>query len=124
MSATPVLPARREHARWRGGLEAGFVSQRGAARARNEDACSCAPAAARPVFCGVADGVGGGAHGDLASRVLLEHCAGAPRKTYRHPARLSDWVVRADAKVRDAIAAHTSRPGAATLAAMWRVSPG
>jgi protein phosphatase len=122
--ATRVLPALREHVRWRGGFEAGFASETGAARARNEDACSCAPSAARPVFCGVADGVGGGAHGDLASRVLLEHCAQAPRETYGQPGRLSDWVVAADDKVRHAIAAHTSRPGAATLAAMWLVSPG
>jgi protein phosphatase len=55
---------------------------------------------------------------------VLEHCAQAPREIYRHPALLSDWVVGADAKVRHAIAAHTSQPGAATLAAMWLVSPG
>jgi protein phosphatase len=122
--ATRLTPAARDQARWRGGFEAGFVSERGVARARNEDACSCSPTLERPVFCGVADGVGGGAHGDLASRVLLEHCADAPRKTYRNPARLSDWIVRADAKVRQAVAAHTTRPGAATLAAMWLVARG
>jgi protein phosphatase len=122
--ATRLLLVPRDHARWRGGFEAGFASQRGAARARNEDSCTCSPTVARPVFCGVADGVGGGAHGDLASRVVLEHCADAPRKTYRNPARLADWIVRADATVRQAIAARTSRPGAATLAATWLVSPG
>ena len=121
---TRLLLAPRDHARWRGGFEAGFASERGAARARNEDSCTCSPTVDRPVFCGVADGVGGGAHGDLASRVLLEHCADAPRKTYRNPARLGDWIVRADAKVREAIAARSNRPGAATLAAMWLLWPG
>jgi protein phosphatase len=76
------------------------------------------------VFCGVADGVGGGAHGDLASRVLLEHCAQAAREIQTDPSRLPDWVVAADAKVRQAIAAHTGEPGAATLVAMWLVAPG
>src|SRR5690242_20228398 len=63
---TRVMPAGRDHARWRGGFEAGFASERGIARIRNEDSCTCSPTAERPLFCGVADGVGGGAHGDLA----------------------------------------------------------
>jgi protein phosphatase len=67
----------------------------------------------------VADGVGGGAHGEIASSVLLTHCAQAPKETYCDPARLIDWLTRADAHVREAIARRTDRAGAATLAAAW-----
>jgi protein phosphatase len=67
----------------------------------------------------VADGVGGGAHGEIASSVLLAHCAEAPREIYTDPAKLVEWVSRADAEVRAAISRRTDRPGAATLAAAW-----
>jgi protein phosphatase len=63
--------------------------------------------------------VGGGAHGEIASSALLAHCARAPRDVYRDPARLVDWIGRADAEVRTAIGRRTDRPGAATLAAAW-----
>jgi formylglycine-generating enzyme required for sulfatase activity/serine/threonine protein phosphatase PrpC len=67
----------------------------------------------------VADGVGGGAHGEIASSVLLRHCAQAPKQVYRDPARLIDWLTRADAQVREAIARRSDQAGAATLAAAW-----
>src|SRR6185295_1729757 len=102
-----------------GGLTAAYASQAGSGHPRNEDSCSYAPSAERPGFCGVADGVGGGAHGDIASRVLLAHCARAPKETWSSPDRLVDWLGRADARVREAIAARTHRTGAATLAAAW-----
>ncbi len=115
---TPVLPSFQPW-RWPGGLTAAYASQAGRDHAHNEDACSHAPTAERPGFCGVADGVGGGAHGDVASRVLLAHCAQAPRETFSNPDRLVDWLNRADVRVREAIAARTRRTGAATLAAAW-----
>src|SRR4249920_1710792 len=62
---------------------------------------------------------GGGAHGEIASSVLLTHCARAPKEIYRDPGRLVDWVTRADAQVREAIARRTDQTGAATLAAAW-----
>jgi serine/threonine protein phosphatase PrpC len=110
--------------RWRGGLTAAYASEAGSGHARNEDCCSHAPSAERPGFCGVADGVGGGAHGDIASSVLLEHCAQASKETYRDPARLVDWLTRADTQVREAIARRTDQTGAATLAAAWFPSQG
>jgi len=67
----------------------------------------------------VADGVGGGAHGEIASSVLLTHCAQAPKETYCNPVRLIDWLTRADVQVRAAIARRTDQAGAATLAAAW-----
>jgi len=119
--ATPVF---REPWRWQSGLTAAYASEPGSGRARNEDCCSHAPSAERPGFCGVADGVGGGAHGEIASSVLLEHCAHAPRNTYRNPVRLLDWLLRADSQVREAIARRGDQSGAATLAAVWFPSPG
>jgi serine/threonine protein phosphatase PrpC len=105
--------------RWHGGLTAAYASEAGSGHLRNEDCCIHVPSAERPGFCGVADGVGGGAHGEIASSVLLTHCAQAPKATYCNPARLIDWLTRADAQVREAIARRTDQAGAATLAAAW-----
>src|SRR5262245_30402947 len=116
--STPVLPVFQPW-RWPGGLSAAYASQAGHGNTRNEDSCSHVPSGERPGFCGVADGVGGGAHGDIASRVLLAHCAQAPKEIYSNPGRLVEWLSRADARVRDAIALRSHRAGAATLAAAW-----
>lgn len=105
--------------RWQGGLTAAYASQTGSGHARNEDCCSHVPSAEQPGFCGVADGVGGGAYGEIASSVLLRHCARAPKDIYGDPAKLLDWLNRADTKVREAIARRTDQTGAATLAAAW-----
>src|SRR5690348_13335877 len=65
---------------WHGGLTAAYASLTGSAHARNEDCISHVPSAERPTFCGVADGVGGGAHGEIASSVVLRHCAQAAKE--------------------------------------------
>jgi protein phosphatase len=128
--ATPVRLPRGEAPpsplSWRrqGGLTAAYASEAGSGHARNEDCCSHVPSADRPDFCGVADGVGGGAHGEIASSVLLAHCARASRDIYRDPARLLDWLDGADRRVREAIARRGDQSGAATLAAAWFPSPG
>jgi protein phosphatase len=114
-----VVPPRVQAGRWDGGLSAAYASEPGSGRTRNEDCCSHVPSAERPGFCGVADGVGGGAHGEIASSVLLAHCAQARQDTYSDPAKLTEWLARADAQVRQAIARRTDRCGAATLAAAW-----
>jgi serine/threonine protein phosphatase PrpC len=125
-SVTPVrlpqaqaTPTVRYSWRWQSGLTAAYASEPGSTHARNEDCCSHVPSAERPDFCGVADGVGGGAHGEIASSVLLAHCAQAPKNAYRNPARLLDWLAGADAQVREAIARRGEQSGAATLAAAW-----
>ena len=120
----PALPDLRWQPGWRGGLRAAYSSSTGTAHSRNEDCCSHVPSAERPDFCGVADGVGGGAHGEIASSVLLNHCALAPRDTWSNPAKLVQWLALADGKVREAIARRTDQAGAATLAAAWFPSPG
>ena len=121
----PMRPVwSRKSWRWLGGLTAGYASEAGNRHACNQDSCTHVPSAERPGFCGVADGVGGGAHGEIASSVLLSHCAEAPKATYRDPERLADWVIQADARVAEAIARRTDQAGAATLAAAWFPSQG
>jgi protein phosphatase len=119
-TTTPV----RHAVPWKGGLTAAFASEAGTGHARNEDSCSHVPSADAPGFCGVADGVGGGAYGEVASSVLLAYCAQATRDTYRDPERLLRWLERADDYVRETIAMRSSRSGAATLAAAWFPTPG
>jgi protein phosphatase len=119
LPATPVAAPPRHRWLSPSGFVAAYASEVGAEHAQNEDCCSHVPSARVPTFCGVADGVGGGAHGEIASSALLAHCARAPREVYRDPLRLVDWVSRADAEVRAAIERRTNRLGAATLAAAW-----
>lgn len=111
-------------ARRRGGLEAAFASEVGSYHPANEDCCAHAPSADNPLFCAVADGVGGGAFGDVASHALVGHCAAAPAEVYRDPAKLAGWLRLGDVAVREAVARRGSRPGAATLVAAWFLSPG
>jgi protein phosphatase len=119
LPSTPIAAPLSRRWPWRGGFIAAYASETGAEHAQNEDCCSHVPSAQTPTFCGVADGVGGGAHGEIASSALLIHCARASREVYRDPARLVEWIGRADAEVRAAIGRRTARPGAATLAAAW-----
>jgi protein phosphatase len=124
-TATPVrlprgeAPPSPQAGRWQGGLTAAYASEAGSGHLRNEDCCSHVPSADQPGFCGVADGVGGGAHGEIASSVLLAHCAQASRDIYRDPERLLEWLASADRRVREAIARRSDQSGAATLAAAW-----
>lgn len=105
--------------RWRGGLEADFASEVGTAHPSNEDCCVHAPTRHNPLFCAVADGVGGGAHGDVASNALIQHCVEAPPEVYRDRERITEWLQSADAVVREALARRGDRPGASTLVAAW-----
>lgn len=117
-----VAPPARDSRRLGSGLTAAYASEVGSSHAQNEDCCSHVPSGDAPHFCGVADGVGGGAHGEIASSALLQFCADAPREIYRDPVKLGIWLTQADAEVRAAIARRSQRPGAATLAAVWFVS--
>lgn len=116
-AATPVGRFRRW--RWRGGLEAAYASEAGPRHETNEDCCIHAPSAAAPVLCAVADGVGGGAYGEVASNALIRHCAEAPPEVYRDSGRLVEWLRKSDAVVREAIARRSERAGASTLVAAW-----
>ena len=108
---------------WRGGLYSAFASARGNSHAVNEDCCLHSPSADAPVGCVVADGVGGGAHGEVASHAWAQHCASAPPEVYRNPARLAEWLKQGDKVVSAAIARRGNQRGASTLVAAWSLSP-
>ncbi len=119
MSATPHTPrigltesAPESGSDATAGLSWAAVSRRGTRGGANEDAVlACAPH-----FFGVADGVGSGSHGEVASQVALRHLAAA--QDLRPPA-LVRQVQGADAVVAAALASVSDRPGAATLVAVW-----
>lgn len=71
----------------------------------------------------LADGVGGGARGDIASHALVAHCLHAGQRHASTDAPDREWLlkalVQADQAVNRALAAHTDLPGAATLSAAW-----
>lgn len=125
-SATPIAPPdwRLRLGRWRGGLDAALVSATGTRHSENEDSGGYRLTGSAPRFCAVADGVGGGAFGQVASRALIEHCAAAPRDTGRDPQKLADWLRQGDGVVRAALSKFSERPGAATLVAAWWLSEG
>jgi serine/threonine protein phosphatase PrpC len=93
-------------------VEWASVSRRGRRGGANEDAVLARP----PHFFGVADGVGSGSHGEVASQVALRHCAEA--RDFR-PEALVRQVWDADAAVASALASVSGRPGATTLVALW-----
>lgn len=75
------------------------------------------------IYAALADGVGGGARGDMASHVLVLHCI-----DYLHESDMQDgqaveriraWMLKSDHIVTRAVRAVASNPGAATLAAVW-----
>lgn len=72
----------------------------------------------------MADGVGGGAFGDVASSALLRHCAQASPEIYRNADRLVDWLRKADAVVREAVNRRGGGPGASMLVAVWLLADG
>ena len=71
----------------------------------------------------LADGVGGGARGDIASHALVRHCLAIgslhANANATHPGLLLEGLSTADSAVNRSLAARTPLPGAATLAAAW-----
>lgn len=71
----------------------------------------------------LADGVGGGARGDIASHALVTHCLHASQRHASTDVPDREWLLKelgqADQAVNRALAAHTDLPGAATLSAAW-----
>ena len=96
-------------------IESGWASLRGAGHARNQDAVL----AAAPLFA-VADGVGGGSAGELASSQLLAWCRDIPPNAWRRPETLAARLREADAALAQAL--HALSPGgrsATTFAGAW-----
>lgn len=67
----------------------------------------------------VADGVGGGARGDVAADTLVTHCQHMPTSAYGQAADMAEWLKQAEAVVQQALRQVTYSPGAATMAAAW-----
>lgn len=116
----------------RGGWEMGWAQVVGRRHRLCEDsmgiAWSGASAGINPygpvcqaITLALADGVGGGARGDVASHALVQHCLGLQHPSDRSagPSPLLAGLGLADAAVNKSLATLTSMPGAATLAAAW-----
>ncbi len=78
----------------------------------NQDAVLVHP----PSFFGVADGVGGGAYGEVASRTALDCTVRIP---LADTAAMTTGLETLDSAVAAAIAEQSSKPGATMLAALW-----
>ncbi|MGZ8913829.1 MAG: PP2C family protein-serine/threonine phosphatase [Methylobacter sp.] len=71
------------------------------------------------LYLAVADGVGGGARGDVASQALIQHCMALPKRLQGDATGLTEWMRLAEGEVQKALREVTFSPGAATLAAAW-----
>ncbi|MCA0215565.1 MAG: protein phosphatase 2C domain-containing protein [Proteobacteria bacterium] len=74
---------------------------------------------ARPLAAAVADGVGGGARGSVASAALVDHCIRLPVESLSNDTYIQRWMELAEAHVQLKLREVTFSPGAATLAAAW-----
>lgn len=72
----------------------------------------------------VADGVGGGARGDVASSALAGHCAKAPPELLSNAEGLAGWMRKAEGEVQLKLREVSLSPGAATLATAWLMPDG
>lgn len=88
------------------------VSVRGYYHEKNEDAYLHTGD-----FFGVADGVGGGAHGHVASQAVLRYCAGIT--DWQQPEYLRQQIIGADAHVTACLEAIDSQQGASAFAGCW-----
>jgi protein phosphatase len=71
------------------------------------------------IAVGVADGVGGGACGDVASRVLIDYCLAIPPVSLNDIDSVRTYMATADSHLQAALRQVTTRPGASMLAAAW-----
>ena len=73
-----------------------------------------------PALClAVADGVGGGARGEVASAALAAHCIALPGELLGHTDGIRQWMLLAEGQVQLKLREVSFAPGAATLAAAW-----
>ena len=114
-AATPVKGQRKQARQWLApALESASTTRCGSYHNVNQDCCLVLQGR----FYGVADGVGGGAFGEVASRVLLDYCVKAA--DIRDPKSLCNHVRSADAAVQSAIERRSpGAAGAATLVCAW-----
>ncbi len=72
----------------------------------------------------VADGVGSGARGDVASSVLAQHCTQAPDAYLGDANALDGWMRKAEDLVQLRLREVSFSPGASTVAAAWLLPDG
>lgn len=75
--------------------------------------------ARQALFAALADGVGGGARGDVAAQALADYSVALHPSDYLRAAAIATHLAGADDHVRAALREVTFSPGAATLAAAW-----
>lgn len=96
-------------------IESGYASLCGSHHGRNQDAVL----AHAPLFA-VADGVGGGSAGELASSQLLAWCRDIAPTIWRDAAALAQRLQAADAVLAERLRdLHTQGPSATTFAGAW-----
>ncbi|MBC7617914.1 MAG: protein phosphatase 2C domain-containing protein [Candidatus Saccharibacteria bacterium] len=71
------------------------------------------------LFLAVADGVGGGARGEVASAALTAHSVALPHALLGKPEGIAQWMQLAEGQVQLKLREVSHSPGAATLAAAW-----
>lgn len=114
---TPIIaPKEPQVSWWRGGVEIGAASARGSYHPENEDSY-LTPSNNTVGTLAVADGVGGGAHGKIASSCLIRCIEKLTPALLRKDSRLEQWLHEADDSVAREIAEYTERPGASTFVA-------
>ena len=87
------------------------ISKRGTRGKANEDSVL-----AKPPFFGIADGVGGGSFGEVASETCLTHCA---KNLSFNDNDIIHTIKTADKVIAQKIANLSDKLGASTLAAVW-----
>jgi PPM family protein phosphatase len=96
-------------------LESAWISVCGTSHPHNQDAVF----AAFPFFA-VADGVGGGSAGELASSQMLAWCRTIPIQTWQNAESLSVWLQQADDALAQSLQALNSKgDSATTFAGAW-----
>lgn len=110
----------------RGGIFSGAASAVGIYHATNEDSYRCFRNQGRLpqnnyYFFGVADGVGGGSHGDIASSTVLDFCAENPARSDKHLQK--NWAERLNNTVQNRLRKYSDAPGASTLIGLWLSPP-
>ena len=82
------------------------------------------PDGALALCLAVADGVGGGARGEVASATLAAHCVAVPAELLGNAEGITKWMQLAEAQVQLKLREVSYEPGAATLAAAWLLPAG
>lgn len=100
-------------------LQAAYWSEVGLYHNKNEDSCCIHYQNNQPYFCAVADGVGGGSSGDVASQTLVQYAQNLPVEILNDDEQLSTWFKQADKVVAQRLAQISNRPGASTFVGIW-----